>query len=92
MEVLFSAADKVSGTSGWTEVAGGTGTPPLAKGGRLPDSAEDLLGSDAMESGTPPKAPSPKHVNDTEVSSQEDPGQGGGGGGLLWKRSFFPLG
>ena len=31
-----------------------------------------------MESGTPPKAPSPKHVNDTEVLSQKDPGQGGG--------------
>ena len=30
-----------------------------------------------MESGTPPKAPSPIHVNDTEVSSQKDPGQGG---------------
>ena len=31
-----------------------------------------------MESGTPPKAPSPKHVNNTEASSQKDPGQGGG--------------
>ena len=31
-----------------------------------------------MDSGTPPKAPSPKHVNDTEASSQRDPGQGGG--------------
>ena len=31
-----------------------------------------------MESGTPPKAPSPKYVNNTEASSQKDPGQGGG--------------
>ena len=31
-----------------------------------------------MESGTPPKAPSPKYVNNTEVSSEKDPGQGGG--------------
>ena len=31
-----------------------------------------------MDSETPPTAPSPKHVNDTEVSSQKDPGQGGG--------------
>ena len=31
-----------------------------------------------MDSGKPPKAPSPKHVNDTEASSQRDPGQGGG--------------
>ena len=30
-----------------------------------------------MESGTPPKAPSPKHVDNTEASSQKDPGQGG---------------
>ena len=30
-----------------------------------------------MESGTPPKAPSPKQVNNTEASSQKDPGQGG---------------
>jgi len=30
-----------------------------------------------MESGTPPKAPSPKYVNNTEASSQKDPGQGG---------------
>ena len=32
-----------------------------------------------MESGTPPKAPSPKQVNNTEDSSQKDPGQGGEG-------------
>ena len=32
-----------------------------------------------MESGTPPKAPSPSHANDTEVSSQKDSGHGGGG-------------
>jgi len=31
-----------------------------------------------MDSGTPPKAPSPKHVNDIEVSSQRDLGHGGG--------------
>ena len=31
-----------------------------------------------MESGTPPKAPSPKYVNNTEASSQKDPSQGGG--------------
>ena len=37
------------------------------------------MGSDAMESGTPPKAPSPRHVNDTEASSQKDPGHRGGG-------------
>lgn len=30
-----------------------------------------------MESGTPPKAPSLKHVDNTEASSQKDPGQGG---------------
>ena len=30
-----------------------------------------------MERGTPPKAPSPKQVNNTEASSQKDPGQGG---------------
>ena len=30
-----------------------------------------------MESGTPPKAPSPKHVDNTEALSQKDPGQGG---------------
>ena len=30
-----------------------------------------------MESGTPPKAPSSKQVNNTEASSQRDPGQGG---------------
>ena len=30
-----------------------------------------------MESGTPPKAPSSKQVNNTEASSQQDPGQGG---------------
>ena len=30
-----------------------------------------------MESGTPPKAPSSKQVNNTEASSQKDPGQGG---------------
>ena len=32
-----------------------------------------------MESGTPPKAPSPKHVDNTEALSQKDPGQGGEG-------------
>ena len=31
-----------------------------------------------MDIGTPPKAPSPKHGNDTEASSQRDLGQGGG--------------
>ena len=31
-----------------------------------------------MDSGTPPKAPSPKHVSGTEASSQRDLGQGGG--------------
>ena len=31
-----------------------------------------------MESGTPPKASSSKHMNETEVSSQKDPGHGGG--------------
>ena len=31
-----------------------------------------------MESGTPPKAPSPRYVNNTEASSQKDPGKGGG--------------
>ena len=30
-----------------------------------------------MESGTSPKAPSSKQVNNTEASSQRDPGQGG---------------
>ena len=30
-----------------------------------------------MESGSPPKAPSPKQVNNTEASSQKDPSQGG---------------
>ena len=30
-----------------------------------------------MESGTPPKAPFSKQVNNTEASSQRDPGQGG---------------
>ena len=30
-----------------------------------------------MESGTPPKAPSSKQVNNTKASSQKDPGQGG---------------
>ena len=40
-------------------------------------SSEDLLSSDAMESGTPPKAPSPKYMNNAEASSQKDPGQGG---------------
>ena len=30
-----------------------------------------------MESGTPPKAPSSKQVNNIESSSQRDPGQGG---------------
>ena len=30
-----------------------------------------------MESETPPKAPSSKQVNNTEASSQRDPGQGG---------------
>ena len=30
-----------------------------------------------MDSGTPPKAPSPKHVSGTEASSQRDLGQGG---------------
>jgi len=32
-----------------------------------------------MDSGRPPTAPSPKHMNDTEVSSHRDPGRGGGG-------------
>ena len=32
-----------------------------------------------MESGTPPKAPSSKQVNNTEALSQRDPGQGGEG-------------
>ena len=41
-------------------------------------SYEDLLGSDAMESGTTPKASSSKRRNETEVSSQKDPGHGGG--------------
>ena len=31
-----------------------------------------------MDSRTPPKAPSPKHVSDLEASSQRDLGQGGG--------------
>ena len=30
-----------------------------------------------MESGTPPKAPSPKQVDNIEASPQKDPGQGG---------------
>ena len=32
-----------------------------------------------MDSRTPPTAPSPKHVNDTGVSSQRDQARGGGG-------------
>ena len=32
-------------------------------------SLEDLLGSDAMESGTPSKASSSKYMNEIEVSS-----------------------
>ena len=36
------------------------------------------MGSDAMDSGTPPKALSLEHMNDTEASSQWDLGQGGG--------------
>ena len=34
MEALFSATNKAPGASGWTEVAGGTGTPPPVEGGR----------------------------------------------------------
>ena len=34
------------------------------------------MGSDALESETPPRAPSPKHGCDTEVSSKEDLIQG----------------
>ena len=41
-------------------------------------SSEDLLGSDTMGSGTPPKASFSKRRNETEVSSQKDPGHGGG--------------
>ena len=35
-------------------------------------SSEDSLSPDALESETPPEAPSPKPGRDTEVSSQRD--------------------
>ena len=41
-------------------------------------SSEDLPGSDAMGSGTPLKASSSKRRDETEVSSQKEPGHGGG--------------
>ena len=40
-------------------------------------SSEDSLDSDALASETPPQAPSPKSGRDTEVSSRQDPDQGG---------------
>ena len=40
-------------------------------------SSEDSLGLDALASETPPQAPSPKSGCDTEVSSRQDPDQGG---------------
>ena len=40
------------------------------------DSSEDSLSSDALQSETPPRAPSPKPGCDTEVSSKEDLIQG----------------
>ena len=43
MEAFFSAADKVFGTSGWVEVAGGTGAPPSVEGGCPPDSGAVLV-------------------------------------------------
>jgi len=49
MEALFSAANKASDTSGWTEVAGGTGTPPPAEGGRLLDSGAVLVSGIASD-------------------------------------------
>ena len=42
-------------------------------------SSKDSLGSDAMDSGTPPTATSPKHADDAEVSSLMGPGQEGAG-------------
>ena len=53
--------------------------------------SEDSLGSDDIESETPPKAPTPKHVNDTEVSSQKDPDQGGHTSGAGYTGATTPM-
>ena len=50
-------------------------SPARSRVGR--SSSEDSLGSDALASETPLQAPSPKSRRDTEVSSRQDPDQGG---------------
>ena len=50
----------------------------MAKTRAEQSSSEDLLGVDAMGSGTPLKASSPKRRNKTEVLSQKDPSHRGG--------------
>ena len=52
-------------------------------------SSEDSLSSDALESETPPRAPSPKTGYDSEVSSKKDLSQGGAPRGPdAWERWF----
>ena len=54
-------------------------------------SSEDSLSSDALESETPPEAPSPKPGRDTEVSSQQDPDQGGHTSGAGYTGATVPM-
>ena len=49
------------------------------------------MSSDALESETPPRAPSPKSVCDTEVSSQKDPGQEGRTSGVGHTGAAVPM-